>query len=46
VLGHRRPIRDGFAGSAVPAGVSAASVSEAGDVSDENSGASLRRLPG
>jgi hypothetical protein len=32
----RRPVGDGIAGSAVPAGVSTSAVSEAGDVSDED----------
>jgi len=36
VLGHWRPVHHGIAGSAVPAGVSAAAVSEAGDVADEH----------
>jgi hypothetical protein len=33
---ERRPVHRGVAGAAVPAGVSAAAVSEAGDVADED----------
>jgi len=33
---HRRPVDHGVAGAAVPAGVSSATVSEAGDVAHED----------
>jgi hypothetical protein len=36
MLCHRRPVHHRITRSAVPAGVSAAAVSEAGDMPDEN----------